>query len=319
MCSSNVQLKELLKQKHTAKKHRLHQANGPIEWPSSTQPSRVEVQPEEGYGRHGTASLGTDLAKGAIAGTAEGQKKKKGRNPEVEGAQQYAQMLGSPSMATQAKEEPRAAQFHTTGKAAAALRDAQVNFEPGSLPGKLSKKQRKKLGVGSGDTLGVSTPVTIKIESGADVDVQQSAFALLSGSEGLPDALPGLSKKQRKKLRTCMHTPSASTGMSPDTKAELREKPVSWKQGPANNTTAGQDSLLAGNHIAGKKRGGSSSRQRQKEKDLRMSAAGHVKEEHGLANGESHPIQHAHLEADLPVSLGKKQKRSSSKTALHTV
>ena len=317
MCSSNVQLEEPLQQKSTAKKHRLHQANGRIEQPPSRQPvntgvkppskqpSKTEVQPEAGHGRHGSASLAADSAEGATAGTAERKKKKWRRDAEVEAVQQPAERLDSPSMAARVNEEPGAAQFLTPGETAAALPGMQIKSEPGSLPGKLSKKQRKKLGLSSGDTLGVATPVTIKTEPGADAAVPRHAAALLSGPGGLGDALAGLSKKQRKKLRTSMPDPAPSAGMSSDTKVKIKEEPVSLEQGPANNTTPGQAPLLAGNHMAVKEEGGSSSKKRRKEKALGVAAVGHVKAEHGFSNGEAHALQHAHLEAILPVSYGR--------------
>lgn len=64
--------------------------------------------------------------------------------------------------------------------------------------------------------------------------------------------------------------------------------------------------------MAVKEEGGSSSEKRRKEKALGVAAVGHVKAEHGFSNGESHALQHAHLEADLPVSHGKKQKQRSN-------
>jgi hypothetical protein len=322
MCCSNVQLEEQLQQKSTAKKHRLHQANGPIEQPPSRQPVNTEmkppskqpleteVQPEAGHGCHGSTSLAADSAEGAATGTAE-RKKKRRRDAKVEGVQQPAEMLDSPSMAARVNEEPGAAQILTPGETAAALPDLQIKSEPGSLVGKLSKKQRKKLGLSSGDSLGFATPVTIKTEPRADAAVPQHAAAPLSGPGRLGDALVGLSKKQRKKLEMSMPDPAPSAGMLSDIKEGVKEEPVSLEQGPASNTTPGQASLLAGNHIEVKGEGGSSGKKRRKEKALGMAAVGNVKAEHGLSNGESHPLQHSHFEADLPVSLGKKQKQRS--------
>lgn len=255
VCSSNVQLKEPLQQKSTAKKHRLHQTNGPIEQPpsrqpvntgmklSSKQPLKTEVQPEAGHGRHESASPAADSAEGATAGTAERKKKKRRRDAEVEAVQQPAEMLDSQSMAARVNKEPAAAQFLTPGETAAALPGMQIKPEPGSLPGKLSKK----LGLSSGNTLGAATPVTIKTEPGADAAVPRHAAAPPSAPGGLGDALAGLSKKQRKKLRTSMPDPAPSAGMPSHSKVKVKEEPVSLEQGPANNTTPGQAHLLAGN------------------------------------------------------------------------
>lgn len=146
--------------------------------------------------------------------TEESREKKKRRRDTDTVSMQAAAILDTPGNAVKARAEPSAADLRTPGHTISPA-DVPVRSESEALHGKLSKKQRKALGISTPD-VAASTPGTA---AGAQAE-RSNADLLTPGQAPAADvpykcesAAPQgkLSKRQRKSLGICTPGPVAST------------------------------------------------------------------------------------------------------------
>ena len=117
------------------------------------------------------------------------------------------------------KAEPSAPGHLTPAQTPAAepATDAPVQSESEAAQGRLSRKQRKKLGLSAPD-VSLGTPVPVKAEPRADsVGLQHSGHVAFAPTQGAD--LSGMSKKQRKKLS--LSAPDLAAAPPVPIKAEL--------------------------------------------------------------------------------------------------
>lgn len=222
-----------------------------------------------------------------------------------------ADALSQPSSSTprgSPKVEPDNAGFSTPGLAAAAAlpslaaaAEVQIKAESDGQPRKLSKKQRKKLGIETPSTPHPDagpTKVEPAAEGGGSGLSKHALSAVAPKSE-----LSGLSKKQRKKLGINTPNPTLPAGRLSESGVSVKVEAATVQQEPANQSRLGQASSVAVNGSAVKEEGGSEKRKKKE---------GHA----GLSDMRTDtppPNGHARLQEVSALSSGKKHKKSSRK------
>ena len=152
-CSSHAQLEAPETLQPVSKKHRRHTIDAIVQPAPSQQPASLPAQIHPGLTtqQHSTEAAAADGA------PSERKKKRKGRS---EQGLQPAELLSVPGMSAEAKPEPAVSENGPSVAAIDAAAPLLVKTEPGSLDGKLSKKQKRKLelstpGTGSADAQAV--------------------------------------------------------------------------------------------------------------------------------------------------------------------
>ena len=187
--------------------------------------------------------------------------------------------------------------------------DAPVKSESETAHGKLSRKQRKKLGLSTPDLV-VGTPVPIKAEPGAGSADLQHADHTASAPMHVPD-LAGLSKKQRKKLRMSMPDPALLSRMASKTGTDsLPDSMKGHTQAGSHRASTGQALPVAGNGPPVKEEGGTGSVKRMRQKGQHASAVEQVKTESVLSPALANGHDTDRLASSLPGSSRKKHEKS---------
>ena len=137
-CSSHAQLQAPETQQPVSKKHRRHTIDAIVQPAPSLQPASLPAQILPGLTarQHSTEAAAAD-------GTPRERKKKRKHGSEQ--GLQPAGLLSTPGMSAEAKAELGVSENGPSVAAMDAAAPALVKTEPGSLDGKLSKKQKRKL------------------------------------------------------------------------------------------------------------------------------------------------------------------------------
>ena len=137
-CSSHAQLQAPETQQPVSKKHRRHTIDAIVQPAPSLQPASLPAQIQFGLTarQHSTEAAAAD-------GTPRERKKKRKHGSEQ--GLQPAGLLSTPGMSAEAKAELGVSENGPSVAAMDAAAPALVKTEPGSLDGRLSKKQKRKL------------------------------------------------------------------------------------------------------------------------------------------------------------------------------
>ena len=149
MCSNHAQLEAPETQQPVSKKHRRHTIDAIVQPMPSLQPASLPARMHSGL---------TAQQHSAEAAAANGtpRERKKGRKGGTEQGLQLAELLSAPGRSAEARAELGVSENGPSIAAMSAAASVPVKTEPGSLDGKLSKKQKRKLelstpGTGSAD------------------------------------------------------------------------------------------------------------------------------------------------------------------------
>ena len=173
-------------QQPVSKKHKRHSAHAVMQPASSVQHASLPAQIQTGLIAQQQSSEAA-----AVDGTPRERKKK--RKARSEQGPQPAQLLSAPGMSAEAKAEAGVCENGPGAAARNAAAPALVKTEPGSLDGKPSRKQKRKLELSTPDVDRAGAGPVSEQEPGPS-----SATQLLPAGPGSQVGKP--SKKQRRKL-----------------------------------------------------------------------------------------------------------------------
>ena len=300
-CRSNVQVEDLHLQQSASKQQQLHRVDMPTQPPSAQRPDLSSQQD--------AADSAAELS-GRVSLTE--RKRKKRRKTEGDMQSMHPADTSDRAGAGMGSNAEAATPGHLTPAhklASATASDLPVKAECETTQGKLSRKQRRKLGLSTSDPA-AGTPVPIKAEPGADGSGLQQADRTASAPRHDAD-LAGLSKKQRKKLRMTMPDPAVLSRMSSDT--GMNSVPDSMKgctkMGP-HRASSGQALPVAGNGPLVKEEGGTGNVERRTQNGQHTTALEEVKAEAVLSPALSNGPDNDRAASSLPGSSRKKHKKS---------